>query len=276
LFSAVPISRAQDEAKPGTGVIKLSPTDPCLVIGVGTKFKTELGARKKILLPKSVGAVLAEIDEIISDTEVRVKREFSNDRGKGTAKILQKLAVLEAEGEKGLTFKVLPYINQEVIYRHVYQQLKEGGCIGIFPEGMISTYRFTPQARLIFTIGGSHDRTDLLPLKAGVAIMALGAMASTPNLRVRIVPVGLSYFHAHRFRSRAVVEFGSAIDVPGVLVELFKRGGEEKRQASAKLLDVIYDGLKTVTVRTPDYDTLMVCHFPFSPVFSINNPVSDV
>ena len=135
--SAVPISRAQDEAKPGTGVIKLSPTDPCLVIGVGTKFLTELGPRKKIMLPKSVGAVLAEVDEIISDIEVRVKREFSGDKGKGTAKILQKLAVLEAEGEKGLAFKVLPHINQEAIYRHVYQQLKEGGCIGIFPEGMI-------------------------------------------------------------------------------------------------------------------------------------------
>jgi glycerol-3-phosphate O-acyltransferase/dihydroxyacetone phosphate acyltransferase len=106
--------------------------------------------------------------------------------------------------------------------------------------------------------------------------MALGAMASTPNLRVRIVPVGLSYFHAHRFRSRAVVEFGSAIDVPDTLVELFKKGGEEKRQASAKLLDVIYDGLKTVTVRTPDYDTLMVSHFSFCPVFLINHPVYDV
>lgn len=107
-------------------------------------------------------------------------------------------------------------------------------------------------------IGGSHDRTDLLPLKAGVALMALGAMANTPGLKVKIVPVGLSYFHAHKFRSRAVVEFGSAMDVPDELVELFKKGGEEKRQASAKLLDIIYDGLKTVTIRTPDYETLMV------------------
>ena len=40
--------------------------------------------------------------------------------------------------------------------------------------------------------------------------MALGAMAANPTLKVKIVPVGLSYFHAHKFRSRAVVEFGSA------------------------------------------------------------------
>ena len=40
----------------------------------------------------------------------------------------------------------------------VFDHLLDDGCIGIFPEG------------------GSHDRPDLLPLKAGVAVMALGAM----------------------------------------------------------------------------------------------------
>lgn len=89
--------------------------------------------------------------------------------------------------------------------------------------------------------------------------MALGAMAHHPEVKVKIVPVGLSYFHAHRFRSRAVIEFGSAMDVPQEFVEMFKQGGVQKRDAVAKLLDLIYDGLKTVTMRAPDYDTLMVC-----------------
>lgn len=93
--------------------------------------------------------------------------------------------------------------------------------------------------------------------------MALGAMAANPGVRVKIIPVGLSYFHAHRFRSRGVVEFGSAIDVPDELVELFKQGGEQKRQASSKLLDVVYEALKTVTIRTPDYETLMVRLFNY-------------
>jgi len=88
--------------------------------------------------------------------------------------------------------------------------------------------------------------------------MALGAMADDPNVRVKIVPVGLSYFHAHRFRSRAVVEFGNALDVPPEYVEMFKQGGAQKREAVAKFLDLVYDGLKTVTIRAPDYDTLMV------------------
>lgn len=91
--------------------------------------------------------------------------------------------------------------------------------------------------------------------------MALGAMANDPNLKVKIVPVGLSYFHPHLFRSRAVVEFGSAMDVPEQFVEMFKEGGNSKREAVSKLLDHIYDGLKTVTIRAPDYDTLMVSRF---------------
>jgi glycerol-3-phosphate O-acyltransferase / dihydroxyacetone phosphate acyltransferase len=87
--------------------------------------------------------------------------------------------------------------------------------------------------------------------------MALGAMEHIPNLQVRIVPVGLSYFHPHRFRSRAVVEFGPALDIPKELVDQFRQGGDAKRTAAAKLLDMIYDALKTVTVRAPDYETLM-------------------
>lgn len=236
--------------------MRLSPDDPCLVIGTGTKFTKELAPKKKIALPKAVGSISAEVVEVISDTEVKVKREFSGDSGKGTKAIRQKT---EGEGNKGLTFKVLPHLDQEEMYRHVYRTLKEGGCIGIFPEGDSALINM-PGVGLILSsfAGGSHDRTDLLPLKAGVSLMALGAMANTPGLKVKIVPVGLSYFHAHKFRSRAVVEFGSAIDVPDELVELFKKGGDAKRQASTKLLDIIYDGLKTVTIRTPDYDTLMV------------------
>lgn len=91
--------------------------------------------------------------------------------------------------------------------------------------------------------------------------MALGAMANHPEVKVKIVPVGLSYFHAHKFRSRAVVEFGSAMDVPDELIDMFKQGGVKKREAVGKLLDLIYDGLKTVTIRAPDYDTLMVKSF---------------
>jgi hypothetical protein len=88
--------------------------------------------------------------------------------------------------------------------------------------------------------------------------MALGAMASYPDVNVKIVPVGLSYFHAHRFRSRAVIEFGPPLDIPSELVKRFQNGGPDKREAVSKLMDQVSDALKAVTVRAPDYDTLMV------------------
>jgi glycerol-3-phosphate O-acyltransferase/dihydroxyacetone phosphate acyltransferase len=116
----------------------------------------------------------------------------------------------------------------------------------------------TGQLTAVASTGGSHDRTDLLPLKAGVAIMALGALQATPGLKVQIVPTGMSYFHPHKFRSRAVVEFGTPITIPQNLVDDFSQGGEKKREAIGKVLDLVVAGLRSVTVRAPDFETLMV------------------
>lgn len=240
LISCIPVVRAADDAKPGTGKIRLAPDDLFVVLGEGTKFLSEFAPKMQILLPRSVGSPVAEIVLVISDTELKIKREFGGESGKVTNRIKEKLDELKAQGIGGLEFKRLPFIDQEETFRHVYQRLTDGACIGIFPEG------------------GSHDRTDLLPFKAGVSIMALGAMANNPDVKVKLVPVGLSYFHAHRFRSRAVVEFGSALDVPAEFVEKFKQGGPEKREAVSKFLDLVYEALKTVTIRAPDYDTLML------------------
>lgn len=66
----------------------------------------------------------------------------------------------------------------------------------------------------------------------------------------------MNYFHAHKFRSRAVIEFGNPIEVPKELVEQFKQG--ERREAVGALLDIIYQSLVAVTVTGPDYETLMV------------------
>lgn len=86
--------------------------------------------------------------------------------------------------------------------------------------------------------------------------MALGALSANPYCGLKIVPCGMNYFHAHKFRSRAVVEFGSPIEVPEELVNAYKSG--EKREAVGQLLDMVYQSLVAVTVTAPDYDTLMV------------------
>lgn len=93
-------------------------------------------------------------------------------------------------------------------------------------------------------------------MAAGVAIMALGALAAHPECDLKIVTCGMNYFHAHKFRSRAVIEFGVPFNVPSHLVELYKKG--ERKQAIGQLLDIIYQSLESVTVLAPDYETLMV------------------
>lgn len=86
--------------------------------------------------------------------------------------------------------------------------------------------------------------------------MALGALAADPDCNLKIVPVGMNYFNAHKFRSRAVIEFGTPLEVPANLVNEYKNGS--RREAVGSLLDMVHDALVAVTVTSPDYDTLMV------------------
>lgn len=131
----VPVARAADSAKPGSGRIALSPDDPCLVIGYGTKFTTELAPKKQIMLPKSLGSSVAEVVEVISDTQARVKKEFGGESGKTTSKLREKVQEVKKEGKDGVEYRVLPFIDQGEMYGAVYKRLTEGGSIAIFPEG---------------------------------------------------------------------------------------------------------------------------------------------
>ncbi|KAI0243825.1 Glycerol-3-phosphate/dihydroxyacetone phosphate acyltransferase [Massospora cicadina] len=229
LAGAIPVARAQDNATRGVGRLRLAArlTEPARLYGVGTKFTHQI--QPGALLSFSGMKVTAEVVEVISDTELVIK-----------APIGDQLALEALSSPTGVDFTCIPRLDHSVVYQSVYETLNRGGCVGIFPEG------------------GSHDRTQLLPLKAGVAIMSLGAMASNPELEVKIVPCGLSYFHPDRFRSRAVVEYGTPISIPKEMVDQFRLGGEEKRAAGTKLLEIISAALKNITLTAPDYETLKV------------------
>lgn len=250
---SVPVGRAQDAAKPATGIIYLPDPigDPTLVRGIGTKFgegEGEVGGM--IFLPPGKGKTGASVDiaKIISSEEVRVKRPFTGKlameqlTGRNDIDIdgnfIDKQFHGIKEGYKGTKYKLAPHMDQTKVYHAVFSRLWNGGCVGLFPEG------------------GSHDRTELLPLKAGVAIMALGALAEAPDCGLKIVPVGMNYFHAHKFRSRAVVEFGAPLEVPREMVEMYKNGN--RREPISYVLDKVYQALDAVTVSAPDYDTLMM------------------
>ena len=240
---ALPVGRALDLVKPATGMIYFPDPegDPLLIRGAGTKFDSrELEVGGLLVLPKvDKVSANAEIAEIISAEELRLKKPF-----KGDAALSQLTGRAVGDGGtpngdfKGTKFSSAPKVDQTQVYDAVFDRLSAGGAVGIFPEG------------------GSHDRTELLPLKAGVAIMALGALAADPDSGLKIIPCGMNYFHAHKFRSRAVVEFGNPIEVPKELVELYKSG--ERREAVGQLLDTVYQSLVAVTVTSPDYDTLML------------------
>lgn len=222
---SIGVVRAQDNLKLAKGKISIDyDVDPLVVHGEGTQFTQQAMTRGLLGLPNSLGN--SEIAEIRSDTEILLRKEF---KGQKARKLL----------EKGTIYKVADHVNQTQVYKNVFGLMNRGGCVGIFPEG------------------GSHDRSDLLPLKAGVAVMALGALAEYPDCNVKVVPVGMNYFNPHKFRSRAVIEFGTPIEISPDLVAKYKEGGDAKREAVSSVLDIVTDGIRSVTVRCPDWDTLM-------------------
>jgi len=93
----------------------------------------------QIMLPKSVNYLVAEVSEVLSDTELLIKREFGGESGKGTAKIREQVMELRQDGISGLEFKKMSYVDQNGMYRRVYQCLNDYGSIGIFPEGESGT-----------------------------------------------------------------------------------------------------------------------------------------
>ena len=256
-LDVVPVKRAQDDAKKGSGYIlkfKYDDTDGSTtntmitVIGQDTKFTTELSKGDKIR-PNGT-SVAVKIVEVVDDTCVLVDGEAIDFDDEESSKpfLLGKNSKPnggnnDGDGSEGdrLTYDILKRVDQKVVYSKVLDKLAQGGCVGIFPEG------------------GSHDRTDLLPLKVGVALIAYSALEKD-GLIVPIVPVGLNYFQAHRWRGRAVVEYGDPIYIDPNTLSSYKVGGSEKRGVCNELLDRIQDSMKSVIVSTPDYDTLQLIH----------------
>ena len=231
-MGALPVARAMDNVRPGKGEVFLADpaSDTTLLHGRNVDFTT-LSVGSLIILPKSGNESPEQqaIAKILGPQELQLKGPFKASKA---GKLLHEQLLA------GTAYKVAPHVDQSEMYDAVFRSLSDGGCIGIFPEG------------------GSHDRPSLLPLKAGVAIITLGALARDPDLNLTILPCGLSYFNPHKFRSRAVVEFGDPVRVSPDQVAAFKQGREAKRKAVGVLLQTIQDALGAVTQQAPDYETL--------------------
>ena len=241
----VPVKRAQDEAVPGTGKIQidqpltrssddaLSKDDdddeiPTLTItGIGTEFTKELNPSDKVRPPGTAYAF--KVKTVVSDTEILVE----------AADLPENFPFPKKDAP--VTFDILRHIPLTVVFQKVLDKLATGGAIGIFPEG------------------GSHDRTDLLPLKIGISLIAYSALEKD-GMNIPIVPVGLSYFRAHRWRGRAVVEYGRPILIDPATLPDFQAGGLRRRKVCSDLLGQIESSMRSVLVSAPDYETLQFIH----------------
>lgn len=223
LMGAVPVVRPQDVPS-NAGAGKIVSIEGAVVVGEDTKFVTEV--RPGDVVQWSVVGSSEKCNAQVRSVESNTKL----------------LLTLPAEPEnsvhnKPTSFKVSRRIDHSEMYASVYSTLDNGGSIGVFPEG------------------GSHDRTSLLPLKAGVALFSLGA--AERGIVPTIIPVGLTYFYGHKFRSRAHIEFGEPILPPPDLVELF---GRDKRAATGEFLTQLETALRDVTINCEDWNMLKFIH----------------
>lgn len=128
--------RPQDIVNKGTGGIKYdSVNKPLEIRGQYTQFTKEVGARDFIVFGRNYKV---HVTKVISDTLLEISHAVQVN--------------LDAVGDDYLPFKIAPHVDQTAIYDEVHHYLNNGECITIFPEG------------------GSHDRSEMLPLKGNESI----------------------------------------------------------------------------------------------------------
>lgn len=248
---SIPVERPQDKSTMGTG--KVTSNGVTLRGHEGTKFTSELTAGDTVMILMEDGKtkLVSRIKCVIDDSTAELRTPTVVDDPKGDLRVVNtnmtkspSLLNLVAESKKHAPtyfdvsqprkWKVVPKLDQSLVFKNVIARLQQGGVVGIFPEG------------------GSHDNPHLLPLKAGISFMALEFMKKNPGVKIPIIPVGINYFNGHRFRSRVYIETGEAIYASNELLKQYCRGGEHKRAACVALLEQVRRGMQEVTVETPD------------------------
>lgn len=112
-----------------------------------------------------------------------------------------------------------------------YELLKDGGVLGIFPEGQNAPTRFVRD------------------IKTGCARIGLGAEAAAGfNLDLRIIPVGLNYEDRDRFMSKVLVRFGEPIELRAYAA----RYAEDPSAAAREVTDRLQDAMRSVATHVDE------------------------
>ncbi|UKK00156.2 glycerol-3-phosphate acyltransferase [Theileria orientalis] len=181
-----------------------------LINGKDTKFTLDLNVGDKLQFELDKKSIV----EIISDTQLKLESTLDVD----------------CPDRNGIRFSVIPKMDQSETYEQVSASLKSGNSIVIFPEG------------------GSHDRTNLLPLKPGVALMAFYSILDGAQ-DVVILPVGLVYNNVKKDQSDATIYYGNVITITKEDCDEFER---DRRSVVTKLLGKIEVELNNCLITSPD------------------------
>ncbi|VWU48190.1 glycerol-3-phosphate 1-O-acyltransferase [Hepatocystis sp. ex Piliocolobus tephrosceles] len=213
IVGCISVKRPDDLKFKGIGHIFWE-KDQKLIKGINTRFKLDVQPGDKLLTQNRIFSV----NKIESETELYIYDTIN----------------IECDDIiNGVSFRIIPKVNQTEVYNLVTNSLKNGDTIGIFPEG------------------GSHDRTNLLPLKPGVAIMTLCALADGME-DVSIIPIGLSYSKLYQLQGCVTLFYGDAIIVNQ---DLCKDYNINKRETISKLLIKIEEGMRSCMLTSKDHNT---------------------
>lgn len=126
--------------------------------------------------------------------------------------------------------------SNDEMFASAYRALGEGDMVLIFPEGV------------------TQDVPHMAEVRTGAARIVLGARESGVS-GIRILPMGVHYENKAGFRSRALVNVGSPIDLDdwvrgsGPVV-----GGADDREAVRGLTALVNDRLRLVAPDYPDWE----------------------
>ena len=224
-INVIPVYRAEDSKIKGKGkLIMTSDTD---IQGFNTKFISEVKNNKNFKL--GIHSLLIKkkyklmVEKVIDEENIKVRSD---------PKLYE---IFKKEGKQN--FYYIPKVDNSLMFRETTQKLKEGKAICIFPEGT------------------SHDRTNLLQLKPGVAYIALEAMVNYGIKNIKLISCGISYFNRDQFRSDLVLEFGIPFEIPESLGIAFK---VNKKQAIDLVLKIVETQMKSLILTTPTYQEYML------------------